>query len=124
MFMDHYINNNKLNEYKLKLKQQTQLLTDRIAALQEELKEKMSATGDVIDIASEHEKYLSTKRDMQRAQTSLKEIGKILNDFEDYGYCLDCGIEIGEDRLSINPAFTCCVECADIKEKKARLYTK
>lgn len=122
--MDHYLDNNKLKEYKAKLKAKAEELQARIKENSLLLSEKMSATGDVIDIAAEHEEYLSAKRDMERAQVMLKDIGKILNDFEDYGYCLDCGIEIGEDRLSINPAFTLCIDCADIAEKKARLYSK
>lgn len=122
--MDHYIDSNKLDEYKAKLKAKAVELQSRIKENSSLLGEKMSATGDVIDIASEHEEYLSAKRDMERAQVTLNNISKILRDFEDYGYCLDCGIEIGEDRLSINPAFTLCIDCADIAEKKARLYSK
>ena len=97
--MDHYLDNNKLKEYKAKLKAKAEELQARIKENSLLLSEKMSATGDVIDIAAEHEEYLSAKRDMERAQVMLKDIGKILNDFEDYGYCLDCGIEIGENAI-------------------------
>jgi DnaK suppressor protein len=35
-----------------------------------------------------------------------------------YGTCEDCGEEISEKRLMINPHFTICVFCAEIKEKE------
>ena len=31
----------------------------------------------------------------------------------DYGYCVDCGEEIAEGRLAINPAVARCINCSD-----------
>ncbi|MEL6265095.1 MAG: TraR/DksA C4-type zinc finger protein [Pseudomonadota bacterium] len=42
-----------------------------------------------------------------RLTTALKRIGE-----DDYGWCDDCGDEIGEGRLRIDLAATRCVDCA------------
>ena len=42
-------------------------------------------------------------------------------DKEDYGYCDDCGVEIGIRRLEARPTATLCIDCkslAEIKEKQ------
>lgn len=35
---------------------------------------------------------------------------------DDYGYCLDCGDEIADKRLEIDPMATSCVTCAGLNE--------
>ena len=34
-----------------------------------------------------------------------------------YGDCLDCGVEIGIERLRVNPAAVRCIECQRVREK-------
>lgn len=34
-----------------------------------------------------------------------------------YGLCRDCGEEIGQQRLALNPAAQCCLPCAQAREK-------
>ena len=45
--------------------------------------------------------------DITRIDAALRRI-----DEDDYGYCLDCGKEIPEKRLEIDPAVALCVRCA------------
>lgn len=119
--MEHYISKQKLLKYKAKLVEERARLLSMIQEKSEQVQEKMEGTGDVIDIAAEHEKYLSIKREIQRFRVSIQRIDNSLRDFDDFGYCLDCGIEIGEDRMDIDPSYKLCVSCAEINEKKERL---
>lgn len=45
--------------------------------------------------------------EIQRIRQALKRI-----DEGEYGYCLECGEEIGERRLDLDPAAARCVDCA------------
>lgn len=122
--MKHYLSDAKLSEYKNKLLSSKAQSLSSIENKSLEIREKMAETGDVIDIASEHEKYLSAKREIERLRINIRTIDKVLSEIEDYGYCTDCGVEIGEPRLNIDAAYQLCIDCAEIQEQKNRLYSK
>lgn len=52
------------------------------------------------------------QQELQRLQSALHKI-----DEQAYGYCEDCGEEISEGRLMLDPAALYCVHCAGIREK-------
>lgn len=84
----------------------------------------LNSEVDPIDQASiEAERSLgAANRDRDIAK--LKSVKKALTKFDEdeYGYCEECGVEIGVKRLLINPALPLCFDCADIKERKAHQY--
>jgi len=51
---------------------------------------------------------------MRRRHSALESIDDALARIEsgDYGYCMDCGEEIANGRLEIDPAVPLCVKCA------------
>ena len=53
-----------------------------------------------------------------RALLQLSKLNKaiVLLDSEDYGYCLECGEDIGFARLQIKPESSFCVGCKQAKE--------
>ena len=56
----------------------------------------------------------------QRRRTEeLKRVAEALRRINegDYGYCLNCGGEIAEDRLAIDPAAPLCIHCASQAEQ-------
>lgn len=59
--------------------------------------------GQAMAQASERQRRL----DLQKIEAALKRLEE-----GDYGYCLDCGDEIAEKRLEIDPAAALCVTCA------------
>jgi len=54
------------------------------------------------------------KEASRRREQSLRDISKALSRVEsgDYGYCEECGEEIAEKRLQINPSAYYCIECS------------
>ena len=54
------------------------------------------------------------KEASRRREQSLLDISKALTrlDSGDYGFCEECGEEIAEKRLQINPTATYCIECS------------
>jgi len=55
-----------------------------------------------------------SQESMRRRQIALRNIESALARIEsgDYGYCTDCGEDIAEGRLEIDPAGPLCVNCA------------
>lgn len=78
---------------------------------------------DPIDRASQEEEFNLKLRERDRDRRLLKKIGEALERIQDgsYGYCDECGAEIGIRRLEVRPTATQCIECktiAEIREKQ------
>lgn len=78
---------------------------------------------DPIDRASQEEGFSLELRTRDRELRLIKKIDEALERIKsgDYGYCLDCGAEIGIKRLEARPTATQCIECktvAEIREKQ------
>lgn len=58
--------------------------------------------------AMSQEQIRRRERQRKRVIAALQRIEE-----EEYGYCLECGEEINEKRLQIDPAAPYCVNCAD-----------
>ncbi|MEA1888791.1 MAG: TraR/DksA family transcriptional regulator [Pseudomonadota bacterium] len=55
----------------------------------------------------------------RRREQSLRDISVALRkiDAGDYGFCKECGEEIAEKRLQVNPTVDYCIECSSSREK-------
>ncbi len=79
---------------------------------------------DLIDRASMVEGYNLELKARDRERKFLKKIEESLERLEngEYGYCDDCGSEIGLERLEARPTANQCIDCKtidEIKEKQA-----
>lgn len=79
---------------------------------------------DLIDRASMVEGYNLELKARDRERKFLKKIEESLERLEngEYGYCEDCGSEIGLERLEARPTANQCIDCKtidEIKEKQA-----
>lgn len=87
------------------------------------MQEVVSNYPDPVDRASQEEEFSLELRARDRERKLLRKIEETLNRINDndYGYCDDCGAEIGIRRLEVRPTATQCIECktiAEIKEKQ------
>lgn len=78
---------------------------------------------DPVDRATQEEGFNLELRARDRERKLLWKIEETLNRIgdNDYGYCDDCGAEIGVRRLEARPTATQCIECktiAEIREKQ------
>jgi DnaK suppressor protein len=79
--------------------------------------------SDISDQASMEEEFALKlrKRDRERKLISKIESSLQLLKNDEYGYCEECGIDIGIRRLEARPTATLCIDCktiAEIKEKQ------
>ena len=78
---------------------------------------------DPNDRATQEEEFSLELRTRDRERKLIKKIDQTIGRIEkdDYGYCDDCGVEIGIRRLEARPTATLCIDCkslAEIKEKQ------
>lgn len=86
------------------------------------MQDDVSNYPDPVDRASQEEEFNLELRARARCQKLLKKIEVALLRIRDndYGYCDDCGAEIGIRRLEARPTATQCIECKTIAEMKER----
>lgn len=87
------------------------------------MKSEASNFPDPVDRASQEEEFALELRARDRERKLIKKIEKTLQKLDDdeFGYCDNCGVEIGIKRLEARPTADLCVDCkalAEIKEKQ------
>lgn len=77
---------------------------------------------DPADRATQEEEFSLELRTRDRERKLIKKIDKTLDLIEkdDYGYCEDCGVEIGIRRLEARPTATLCIDCKSLQEIKEK----
>ena len=80
---------------------------------------------DPSDRASQEEEFALELRTRDRERKLIKKIDKTLELIEkdDYGYCDNCGVEIGIRRLEARPTATLCIDCKTLSEIKEKQET-
>lgn len=90
-----------------------------------DLKELAESPADVSDQATLEETIALQLRARDRQRKLINKIEESIQSIDngDYGYCEECGIEIGIRRLEARPTATLCIDCktlAEVREKQGR----
>lgn len=90
------------------------------------MKDEASNFADPNDRATQEEEFALELRTRDRERKLIRKINKTLDriDEDDYGWCDQCGIEIGVRRLEARPTADLCIDCKtldEIREKQTRL---
>ncbi len=94
------------------------------------LKEDVNQTSaDLSDQATYEESVSLHVRTRDRERKLMKKIEEslLLMERGDYGYCLECGVEIGYERMIARPTADMCIDCktaAEIKERHTGQYSE
>jgi len=80
--------------------------------------------NDEVDVATEESHQTLSLRLRDRESMLLNKIEKTLKriDDDDFGYCEECGNDIGLKRLSARPVATLCIGCKEEQEKVEKGY--
>jgi DnaK suppressor protein len=78
--------------------------------------------ADPNDRASQESDISLELRNRDRERKLIRKIDEILLriDNNDYGYCENCGIEIGLKRLEARPTATLCIDCKTVDEQREK----
>ncbi len=77
---------------------------------------------DPNDRATQESEFTIELRTRDRERKLIKKIDEALDHLEsgDYGYCEQCGMEIGIRRLEARPTATLCIDCKSLDEIRER----
>jgi len=104
-----------------------------LEALKEELSQDIDRTvqtmqheatifADPNDRASQESDIAQELRNRDRERKLIKKIDEAITriDGGDYGYCNNCGVEIGLKRIEVRPTATLCIDCKTLDELRER----
>jgi len=82
--------------------------------------------ADPNDRASQESDIALELRNRDRERKLIKKIDETIAriDKDDYGYCENCGIEIGLKRLGARPTATLCIDCKTLDELREKQVAK
>jgi len=82
--------------------------------------------ADPNDRASQESDMALELRNRDRERKLIKKIEETIAriDSGDYGYCENCGVEIGLKRLEARPTATLCIDCKTLDELRERQVAK
>ena len=88
----------------------------------QELRQQEKDLADEIDRANSEFGYVVELRENERLGFLQQKIDAALAKIEDgtYGYCSECGEQIGIKRMAARPVATLCIECKQFREGRER----
>ena len=86
------------------------------------MKEEASNFADPADRATQEEEFALELRTRDRERKLIKKIDKTLDLLEndEYGWCDQCGVEVGIRRLEARPTADLCIDCKTLDEIKEK----
>ncbi|MDO5351813.1 MAG: RNA polymerase-binding protein DksA [Succinatimonas sp.] len=120
---EEYMNDRQKSHFRKILTAWRDMLRSEVDRTVGHMKNEAANFPDPLDRASQEEEFALELRARDRERKLIKKIEKTLNkiDRDEFGYCDQCGIEIGIKRLEARPTADLCVDCkalAEIKEKQ------
>ena len=120
---EEYMNDRQKEHFRKILTAWRNMLRSEVDRTGGHMKNEAANFPDPLDRASQEEEFALELRARDRERKLIKKIEKTLSkiDHDEFGYCDQCGIEIGIKRLEARPTADLCVDCkalAEIKEKQ------
>ena len=108
-----------LNDWKIELSHDI----DRTVS---HMQDEVTSYADPNDRASQESDMALELRNRDRERKLIKKINDTLRMIEndDYGYCMQCGEEIGLKRLQARPTATLCIDCKTLEEIREKQIAK
>lgn len=119
---EEYMNEKQLEHFRQILLNWKQDLMEEVDRTVRHLQEEANNYADPADRATQEEGFNLELRTRDRERKLLKKINETIEkiDEDDYGFCEDCGVEIGIRRLEARPTATQCIDCKTLAELKER----
>ena len=120
---EEYMGEPQMEHFRLLLKAWRNQLREEVDRTVTHMKDEAANFPDPVDRAAQEEEFSLELRTRDRERKLIKKIEKTLKRIEedDFGFCDQCGIEIGIRRLEARPTADLCIDCktmAEIKEKQ------
>ena len=115
---EEYMNEAQKEHFKAILNAWKHQLMEEVDRTLTHLQDEAGNYPDPSDRATQEEEFSLELRTRDRERKLIKKIEKTLDliDQDEYGYCDECGVEIGIRRLEARPTATLCVDCKTLQE--------
>ncbi|ETN92021.1 DnaK suppressor protein [Gammaproteobacteria bacterium MOLA455] len=122
---EEYMNEKQREHFKNILKAWRRELMEEVDRTVMHMKDEAANFPDPADRATQEEEFSLELRTRDRERKLIKKIDKTLVRVEedDYGFCDQCGVDIGIRRLEARPTADLCVDCKTLDEIKERQIT-
>ncbi|MGN1035659.1 MAG: RNA polymerase-binding protein DksA [Rhodocyclaceae bacterium] len=120
------MNENQKNHFRQILNAQKRSLSSDIQNTMSSMQDTQTIYADPNDRASQETDMAIELRNRDRERKLIKKIDETLAAInrDDYGYCEECGEEIGISRLEARPTARLCIECKHLAELRERQMGK
>ncbi len=90
------------------------------------MQDEATVFADPNDRASQESDVSLVLRNRDRERKLIKKIDEMMSkiDSGEYGYCENCGVEIGLSRLEARPTATLCIDCKTLDEIREKQVAK
>jgi DnaK suppressor protein len=119
---EEYMNIEQRKHFSMILASWKQELMEEVDRTKEHMQSEANNAADPSDRASQEEEFSLELRARDRERKLIKKINKTLELIEkdDYGFCEECGVEVGIRRLEARPTANLCIDCKTLAEIKER----
>jgi DnaK suppressor protein len=119
---EKYMNPKQLAHFRAILEAWRTELVEEVSRTVHTMQDETAHHPDPNDRASQETDMSLELRSRDRERKLLKKIAEALEqiDNNDYGYCENCGVEIGIQRLEARPTATLCIDCKTLAEIRER----
>ena len=123
---EDYMSETQIQEFKTRLLAHQKELQAILSKNINDIKSNNEKVADMADAASQSEELLITLNIHEEAKRNLAQISASLRRIEsgDFGYCVKCGVEIGQGRLNARPNSSECITCAQLQEIREKGINK
>lgn len=119
---EEYMSQDQLDHFSTILNNWKQDLMTEVDKTIDHMKDESVNLPDAIDRATQEEEFSLELRSRDRERKLIKRINQSLDRVanKEYGWCEDCGVEIGIRRLEARPTATLCIDCKTLQEVKEK----
>lgn len=121
-----YMNSRQLDHFRKILNEIKAGLGEDIDRTVHTMQDEATIFADPNDRATQESDMGLELRNRDRERKLIKKINEMLAkiDAGEYGYCDNCGIEIGLNRLEARPTATLCIDCKTLDEIREKQMAK
>ncbi|MEX0731044.1 MAG: RNA polymerase-binding protein DksA [Aquisalimonadaceae bacterium] len=115
---EEYMSNGQLEHFRQLLLAWKKQLQEEVERTVHHMRDDATNYADPADRATQEEEFALELRTRDRERKLIRKIDQTLEMIrkDDYGYCEQCGVEIGLRRLEARPTATLCIDCKTLEE--------
>ena len=115
---EDYMSNEQLEHFRGLLLAWKRQLQEEVERTVHHMRGDATNYADPADRATQEEEFALELRTRDRERKLIRKIDQTLEKIrkDDYGFCEQCGVEIGLRRLEARPTATLCIDCKTLEE--------